>query len=353
MNRYLDPAKPHHRERGFQNNYDEFQPRSLAELLRWRRQAYRDHLPPPPLAPTPRVTPELEWLHANARAGSAMVPCFTWVGHATVLVQMGGLTVLTDPMFSLRASPLRFAGPKRQTPPGIELPQLPRVDVVLVSHNHYDHLDARSVDALNRQPGGPPLFVVPLGIKPWLEGRRIRHAVELDWWDRHAVPGAHGAVEIALVPAQHWSSRSPRDAMATLWGGFAVLAPDCHLLYTGDTGYSRDFADIRRHFSDRQAPAQGGGFDIALIPIGAYAPRWFMKNQHVDIEEALRIHADVGAKRSLGIHWGVFALSDEAIDEPPRKLAEVREAQGMAEDAFFVTAVGETRRLTRRDGTSG
>jgi len=348
MNRYPDPAKPHHREHGFQNNYEEFQPKSLSEVLRWRRQARRDHLPPPPLAPTPRVTPELEWLHANARAGKAMVPCFTWIGHATVLVQMGGLTVLTDPMFSLRASPVRFAGPKRHTPPGIELAQLPRVDVVLASHNHYDHLDAASVDALNRQPGGPPLFVVPLGIKPWLEGRRIRHAVELDWWDRHTVPGARGDVEIALVPAQHWSSRSPRDAMATLWGGFAVLAPDCHLLYTGDTGYSRDFVDIRRHFSDRQTPEQGGGFDIALIPIGAYAPRWFMKSQHVDIEEALRIHADVGAKRSLGIHWGVFELSDEAIDEPPRKLAEVRNAQGIPEADFCTIAVGETRRLARR-----
>ncbi|MBB3175781.1 MBL fold metallo-hydrolase [Variovorax sp. Sphag1AA] len=350
MNRYHDPAKPHHREHGFQNNYVEFQPKSLSELLRWRRQALRDRLPRPPLAPTPRVAPELDWLHANARAGQAMAPCFTWIGHATVLVQMGGLTVLTDPMFSLRASPVPFAGPRRHTPPGIELPQLPRVDLVLVSHNHYDHLDAPSVDALNRQPGGPPLFVVPLGVKPWLHGRRIRNTVELDWWDRHTVPGAHGEVEIALVPAQHWSSRSPRDAMATLWGGFAVIAPDCHLLYTGDTGYSRDFADIRRHFSDRQAPEQGGGFDIALIPIGAYAPRWFMKSQHVDIEEALRIHADVGAKRSLGIHWGVFELSDEALDDPPRKLAEVRDAQGIPEEHFFAVAVGETRRLASRLG---
>jgi len=348
MNRYPDPAKPHHRENGFQNNYVEFQPKSLSELLRWRRQALRDHLPRPPLAPTPRVAPELEWLHANARAGKAMVPCFTWIGHATVLVQMGGLTVLTDPMFSTLASPVSFAGPKRHTPPGIALSQLPHVDLVLVSHNHYDHLDAPSVDALDGQAGGPPLVVVPLGVKPWLEGRRIRNAVELDWWDRHTVSGAHGDVEIALVPAQHWSSRSPRDAMATLWGGFAVFAPDCHLLYTGDTGYSRDFADIRQHFSDRQRPEQGGGFDIALIPIGAYAPRWFMESQHVDIEEALRIHADVGAKRSLGIHWGVFELSDEALDEPPRKLAEVREAQGMPEEDFFTVAVGETRRLASR-----
>ncbi len=343
-----DPGKAHHRARGFQNNYIEFQPKSLADLLRWRRDAIRNRLPPPPLAPTPRVPPDLAWLRTNAGAGAEMVPAINWVGHATVLAQLGGLTVLTDPMFSQRASPVPLMGPNRQTPPGIALGNLPHVDLVLVSHNHYDHLDLPSVATLNRQPGGPPVFVVPLGLKAWMASHDIRNAVELDWWDRHRLPGPRGDVEVALVPAQHWSSRSPTDAMATLWGGFVVLAPDCHLLYTGDTGYSRDFADIRRHFADRQTPEHGGGFDIALIPIGAYAPRWFMQTQHVDVEEALRIHGDVGAKRSLGIHWGVFNLTDEALDEPPRKLAELRGAQGMPEDEFFVLAVGETRKLTPR-----
>ena len=348
MNPYHDPGKPHHRPRGFQNNYLDFQPKSLSELLRWRREAARQRLPPPPLAPTPRVAPELAWLNANARAGAAMEPAVTWIGHATAMVQLGGLTLLTDPMFSPRASPLPLVGPKRHAAPGLTLAELPHVDLVLVSHNHYDHLDAASVAALAGQPGGSPLFVVPLGLKPWLAARGIAHAVELDWWDRHRVAGPQGEVEVALVPAQHWSSRNPGDAMATLWGGFAVLAPDCHLLFTGDTGYSRDFSDIRAHFEDLQTPERGGGFDLALIPIGAYAPRWFMRNQHVDVEEALRIHADVGAKRSLGIHWGVFQLTDEALDEPPRKLAELRGAQGVPEEAFFVTAIGETCRLAPR-----
>lgn len=343
-----DPEKPHHRARGFQNNYIEFQPKSLSELLRWRRDAIRNHLPPPPLAPTPRVAADLPWLRANGSAGVAMLPAVNWIGHATVLAQLGGLTMLTDPMFSQRASPVPLVGPKRQTPPGIALADLPHIDLVLVSHNHYDHLDLASVAALNGQRGGPPLFIVPLGLKAWLAAHHVHNAVELDWWERHPVAGPQGAVEVALVPAQHWSSRSPRDAMATLWGGFVVLAPDCHLLFTGDTGYSRDFADIRRHFAHRQTPEQGGGFDIALIPIGAYAPRWFMQTQHVDVEEALRIHRDVAAKRSLGIHWGVFNLTDEALDEPPRKLAELRAAQGMPEDEFFVLAVGETRKLTLR-----
>jgi N-acyl-phosphatidylethanolamine-hydrolysing phospholipase D len=228
------------------------------------------------------------------------------------------------------------------------LAALPHIDLVLVSHNHYDHLDAASVAALNRQPGGPPLFVVPLGLESWFRACGTRHAVELDWWDSHRVATPQGEAEVTLVPAQHWSSRGPRDALATLWGGFAVLAPDCHLLFAGDTGYSRDFSDIRRRFESRQTAEQGGGFDIALLPIGAYEPRWFMSAQHVNVEEALQIHDDLGAKRSLGVHWGTFELTDESLDEPPRKLAELRAARGMPEDEFFVLAIGETRRLAPR-----
>ncbi len=208
------PGKPHHRARGFQNNYVEFERKSLSELLRWRRDALRDHLPPPPLAPTPRVSPDLAWLRSNAGAGAETVPAINWIGHATVLAQMGGLTVLTDPMFSQRASPLAFAGPKRQTPPGIALAGLPHVDLVLVSHNHYDHLDLPSVAALNRQAGGPPLFVVPRGLKAWMAGHDIRDAVELDWWDRHPVPGPQGVVEVALVPAR---STGRREVRPTQW----------------------------------------------------------------------------------------------------------------------------------------
>jgi N-acyl-phosphatidylethanolamine-hydrolysing phospholipase D len=133
--------------------------------------------------------------------------------------------------------------------------------------------------------------------------------------------------------------------MLTLWGGFAVLSRDCHLFYAGDTGYSRDFVDIRERLADRQ---RDGGFDIALIPIGAYEPRWFMAGQHVNVQESLKIHRDLGAKRSLGVHWGTFELTDEPLDEPPRKLAEERLAAGVGEGEFFVVAVGETRRVARR-----
>ncbi len=265
-----------------------------------------------------------------------------------MLAQVGGLNVLTDPIFSERASPVQFIGPKRHQPPGLSLAELPNIDLVLVSHNHYDHLDEASVGALAGSRAAGPWLVVPLGLADWLRRRGIERVVELDWWASHEMRTSRGPVELMLVPAQHWSARGVNDRMKTLWGGFAMFAPDCHLFYAGDTGYSRDFSDIRQRCAARQTPAQGGGFDIALLPIGAYEPRWFMTEQHVNVEEALKIHRDLGAKRSLGVHWGTFELTDEPLDEPPRQLASQREALGIAEQQFFTLAVGQTQVLTPR-----
>ncbi len=335
---------PHRRGGGYQNNYRDFEPKGLLRLLQWRAQSAREGLPRPPLAPTPAVQPDLAFIHANAKAGAAMQPALTWIGHATVLAQVGGLNILTDPIFSERASPLSFLGPRRAQPPGLALAELPRIDLVLVSHNHYDHLDDASVQALNKQVGGPPLFVVPLGLKAWFAQREISNVAELDWWQLRRV----GDTDIVLTPVQHWSGRSYTDRMQTLWGGFAVFAPDAHLYYSGDTGYSPDFADVRRRFAERQTEARGGGFDAALIAIGAYEPRWFMAEQHANPAEAVQIHRDLGAKRSLGVHWGTFELTDESLDEPPRALAQARQAQGVGEDTFFLLAIGETRKIPRR-----
>jgi N-acyl-phosphatidylethanolamine-hydrolysing phospholipase D len=344
-NRYYDPSKPHHRPDGFRNNDGDFQPKSLADVLRWRWNASRHGLPPRPNNPIPRTQPDLAFIHANAKAGAAMEPAVTWIGHATVLAQLSGLNALTDPIFSDRASPVQFAGPKRHQPPGLALGELPRIDLVVVSHNHYDHLDEASIRHLNAQEGGAPLFVVPLGLKDWLHDKGVSNAVELDWWDSHLVPAPGGEVEVMLLPSQHWSSRSLDDRMLTLWGGFAVLAPECHLFYAGDTGYSRDFKEIRKRLAGRQ---DRGGFDIALLPIGAYEPRWFMKEQHVNVQEAVKIHQDLGPKRSLGVHWGTFELTDEALDEPPKQLVLEREAAGISEEEFFVLSIGQTRRIPPR-----
>ena len=338
VNPYFDATKPHHTASGFRNNHAGRLDRPLADILQWQWDAWRAGLPKAPLHPTAVVPADLRRIQAYARAADA--PQITWIGHATMLVQAGGLSVLTDPIFSERASPVPFAGPKRAQPPGVALADLPPIDAVLISHNHYDHLDEKSVRALASQPGGGPLFLVPLGLKPWFADLGISRVVELDWWQTHTVKG----VEFQLTPVQHWSARGIADRMHSLWGGWAVFAPDLHWYFSGDTGYSPDFADTRQ----RLAPRNPGGFDLALIPVGAYEPRWFMREQHVDPTEAVRIHKDIGARRSVGIHWGTFNLTDESLDQPPIDLALARKAAGVADADFSVMAIGETRAIAPR-----
>jgi N-acyl-phosphatidylethanolamine-hydrolysing phospholipase D len=234
----------------------------------------------------------------------------------------------------------------RSTSSELTAAQLPRIDVVLISHNHYDHLDVASVQALNAQAGGPPLFIAPLGTKKWLAGVGITNAIDLDWWDAHTVKTAQGGVEFVLTPAQHWSARTPFDRSDALWGGFAAFASDFHFFYSGDTGYSQDFKAIQQRFASRQS---AGGFDIALLPVGCYEPRWFMATQHANPEDATQIHLDLKSKRSVGVHWGTFhGLCDEPLDQAPKDLAAARAKQGLSEEQFFVMKLGETRVLPRR-----
>jgi N-acyl-phosphatidylethanolamine-hydrolysing phospholipase D len=343
------PPKNHHTPQGFRNNYVDTVTKSLGEVLRWQMSRLRDHLPPAPSVPTPMQTPDLDFVLANAAAGRAMIPAVTWIGHATALVQANGLNVLTDPVFSHRVSPVKFLGPARAQAPGIALTSLPHIDVVLISHNHYDHLDRDTVKALDAQPGGAPLFLAPLRIKAWLDRLGIQRSIELDWWETHSQLSASGrAVEFHFTPAQHWSSRSLSDRNKTLWGAWSVIGGDFHWFFSGDTGYSQDFVDTRLRFAERQTPELGGGFDLALIAVGACLPRWFMKMQHVDIDEAVQIHLDLGAKRSVGVHWGTFALADDPLDLPLHTIAGARDLKGVTEEAFFLLAVGETRQFTSR-----
>jgi N-acyl-phosphatidylethanolamine-hydrolysing phospholipase D len=333
----------HHTPHGFRNNYVASVTKTLGDLLRWQFQRLRRGLPPQPTVATPTLAADLEFIHRNSNRAD-MVPAVTWIGHATALVQAGGLNVLTDPIFSRRASPLRFAGPARAHPPGVGLRDLPHIDVVVISHNHYDHLDLDSIEALARQPGGSPLFLTPLGLKAWLHARGIGRAVELDWWQAHSVAG----VEFHCTPAQHWSGRTLADRNKTLWCAWAVLGADLHWFFSGDTGYSRDFTDTRQHFAARQGEREGGGFDLALIAVGACEPRWFMRMQHVNLPEAVQIHLDLNAKRSLGVHWGTFSLSDEPLDQPIHELDAARREKGVPENAFFIMPIGATRRLPKR-----
>ena len=343
VNPYYNPAKPHHTASGFKNNYVDNIDKSRSDLLRWQFERSRDGLPKPPQTPTPVVQADLAFIQANAKA-PAMQPAITWVGHATMLVQADGLNVLTDPVFSNRASPVQFAGPKRAQPPGLAIDQLPPIDVVLISHNHYDHLDKNTVLALSNRARAATLFIVPLGLKSWFNDLGISNVKELDWWNSVTVKG----VEFNFTPVQHWSARSLGDRSQTLWGGWAVLGANTHWYFSGDTGYSQDFADTQKRFADRQTPAKGGGFDIALIAVGAYEPRWFMKDQHVNPAEAVQIHKDLKAKRSVGVHWGTFALTDEPLDQPPKDLAAARVQANISGDDFFLLAIGQTRRIDDR-----
>ncbi|APW36252.1 MBL fold metallo-hydrolase [Rhodoferax koreense] len=341
-NPYADAGFAHRTAEGFRNNHTDSVPGSARDLVRWRWNAWRMDLPPAPKQPTPVVAADLAGIRANAVAGQAMQPAATWIGHATALVQAGGLNVLTDPMFSERASPVQWMGPQRTQPPGVALADLPAIDVVLISHNHYDHLDAASVQALNARAAGHTLFLVPLGLKAWFADLDITNVEELDWWQSREVRG----VSFNLTPVQHWSARGIGDRLQTLWGGWAVFAPDFHWYFSGDSGYSKDFSDTRARFQARQA--QGGGFDLALIAVGAYEPTWFMQGQHVNPAQAVQVHRDLGAKRSMGVHWGTFNLTDEALDRPPADLARARQAARLPESDFFVLAIGETRRFDRR-----
>ncbi len=349
VNPYYDPAKPHHTAQGFKNNYVDSVNRKFSELIRWQIERRQQDLPKPPQQPTPQKPADLAAIKAYTTpgAGTSRPPAITWIGHASMLVQAGGLNVLTDPVLSERASPLHFLGPKRAQAPGIALADLPIIDVVLISHNHYDHLDKASVlDIAERSKaaGKPTLFLVPLGMKSWFTDLGIANTVEMDWWDRQVVKG----VEFNFTPVQHWSARSFGDRSQTLWGGYAVFAPDFHWYFSGDTGYTKDFADTKARFAERQGADKGGGFDLALIAVGAYEPRWFMSTQHVNPAEAVQAHRDLGAKRSVGVHWGTFELTDESLDQPPKDLAEARKAQGLGDDDFSVMAIGETRVLPAR-----
>ena len=325
-----DPVKPHHTSEGFRNNY----PHPVrASFWAWKWEQWRDGVPREPEGGWhfPLEHPDIVALTENRDE-----PSLTWIGHATVLLQLDGMNILSDPQFSDRASPVSFAGPRRLLPPALALAELPHIDIVLISHNHYDHLDVESVKALARQAGGPPRFYVPLGLASWFKDIGIEVEVEMDWWQARQ----DHALTVHFVPSQHWSGRTLWDRDQTLGGGFVLEHPRFRFLYTGDTGYSRDFADIQQRF---------GSFDLAAIPIGAYEPRWFMAPQHIDPEEAVRIHQDVHARQSVAVHWGSFVLGDEPLDEPPRRLAQALAAAGVPHDAFWVLRHGETRRLALRE----
>lgn len=330
------PVSDHFDGRVFFNR-DASAGRSFWDLLRWRRTAQKKAWP--------------NWVENRARPSlprslEAGEMALTFVNHITFLIQFRQLNILTDPVYSQRVSPFRNIGPKRVRAPGLPFEALPRVDVVLVTHNHYDHLD---IDTLVRlEAEHQPHFITGLGNRVFLQGFGLRNVTELDWW-QSVQPRAGVGVppddvgmaghSVMLTPAQHWSARSGRNRNRTLWGGFMIVADGRRVFFAGDTGYGRHFSEIRE---------RAGSPDVALLPIGAYEPRWFMGPQHMDPEEAVRAHLDLNAHVSVGTHFGCFQLTDEGIDDPVIELAAAREHHGVAPEAFQVLETGETRLFRAR-----
>lgn len=251
----------------------------------------------------------------------------SWVGHSTFFIQVGGLNIITDPIWSNRASPFSWLGPKRYAYPGISFSDIPNVDVVLISHTHYDHLDRPTIKKL----GVAPHYVLPTNVAAWFSKLGIMNTMELPWWMSTQI----GDIKITAVPAKHWSKRNLFGTSDAGWGGYIIESPAGMIYFAGDTGYHPGyFKEIGKRFPR---------IDLGLIPIGAYYPEWIFGRFHINPREAVLVHQEVGAKRSIGMHWGTFKLTEEPLWEPPILLAKEAVTARLSPEEFTAMKIGETR----------
>jgi L-ascorbate metabolism protein UlaG (beta-lactamase superfamily) len=255
----------------------------------------------------------------------------TFVNHATFLLQTKDFNFLTEPVWSKRTSPVSFLGPKRFRDPGVKFEELPQINFVVISHNHYDHMDLKTIEDLHKK--FKPTFIVGLGNAKHFSDIEGIQAVELDWWQSHTINNNGVSAKITMVPVQHWSSRSLTDKRESLWGGYVIEANQKSIFFSGDSGYSKTmFSKIGETWS---------GIDLALLPIGAYEPRWFMKINHMNPEEAVQVHLDIKSKMSVAMHYGTFQLSDELYGQPEKDLEEAKKK--LSVENFMTLDVGETK----------
>ncbi len=323
VGRPVPGAPAHHRERGFANPDATHPPASGWVRTRFFITRMWSSTFSPRSIELPRVANDGAALRANGTE-----PTVTWVGHATLLVQLDGVNLLTDPQWSDRASPVRFAGPRRVTPPGLRFEDLPPIHLVLISHDHYDHLDVATVKRLAAEHR--PRFLVPLGLKAWFADLGITDVEEMDWWQHRTERG----LTLTCLPAQHFSGRTLWDRNRRLWSGWAIAGRQKRLFFAGDTAYAGIFTEIGQRL---------GPFDLAAVPIGAYLPPIIMRASHTTPEEALQVFQDVRARAFVPIHWGTFDLADEPLDEPPQRLAADAQRRQLDPERVWILKHGEMR----------
>jgi L-ascorbate metabolism protein UlaG (beta-lactamase superfamily) len=290
--------------------------KTIVDLLKWRFQSERKQWPSE--LTMDHVQPDLATPQTGVRV--------TMINHATLLVQTSTLTVLTDPVMLGGLAPFHFI--KRFRKSGLTVEQLPQLDCILLSHNHYDHLDMPTMKAIFKRQ--QPKILLPLEVGRYLPQEMRRQCHEMDWWDTHALSAGN---KIHFVPAQHWSKRTPWDTNETLWGGFVIDTPEGKVFFAGDTGYASHFSAIRERI---------GHMDISLLPIGAYEPRWFMKMQHMNPDDSVQAHLDLESRLSLGIHYGTFRLTDEGIDDPVHDLAIALQRKDVSAQDFYAPKNGQS-----------
>jgi L-ascorbate metabolism protein UlaG (beta-lactamase superfamily) len=316
VHRHRGPLSDHFDGRRFRNS--QANARGFFDFLKWiatrRRGEWRSFTESPPGPAPPRRVADLR---------------VTFVNHATLLVQMNDVNVLTDPVWSQRVSPVSWAGPRRRRPPGLRLEDLPQIDLVLLSHNHYDHLDLPTLRRLERRDR--PAFLCGLGVGALLRENQVSAVTELDWWETATV---RRSLSVTSVPVRHFSGRGPFDRNRTLWTGFVLSGSAGNVFFAGDTGYGAHFSQIRERF---------GQIRLALLPIGAYKPSWFMGPVHISPEEALRVQRDLDAPTAAGIHYGTFELADDGEEEPAREIERLLAESPEPRPRFWLLAQGEGR----------
>ena len=329
VSKKVSSSPPHHTPTGFQNLHRPLE-RGFGSFLRWRFGLGPNEISPIPPEEVSNYKPESVQpaISLIKQPDSAQVQ-ITWIGHSTFLIQIEGINIITDPQFSDYCGPNSLLRVERVVPLGVPFERLPPIHAVLISHNHYDHLDAPTVERL----GNEPTYFVPLGIARWFEKRKIKNVVELDWWQTFPFHG----LKVHSVPIQHFSNRTLFDRNETLWSGWMVETKSAKIFFAGDTGYSPVFKEI----GDRFGPIQ-----ISIIPIGAYRPRWFMSPVHVDPPEAIKILKDTHSQIAIAGHWGTFKLSDEPLGEPPVYLRRALREDGIDEGQFITMKFGETLSLS-------